>query len=75
MLWGYLAIGVCIGMVIGAVAAGYVAMKDATIIGMAMTIRCYCEELDCYECEFMGKDGGCRLRTPVRWQLDEETDE
>ena len=75
MQWGYLAIGVCIGMVIGAFAAGYVALKDSSIRGMAMTVQSYCSERDCFECEFMGEDGECRLRTPVTWPIDEESDE
>lgn len=76
MIWAYLAIGISIGTILGGAAAGYAAHKDATIKGMAMQIQTYCAGIDCYECEFMRQeDGGCRLRTPVGWKIDEGDDE
>lgn len=75
MVWGYLAIGICVGIVLGGAAAGYVAHKDATVKGMAMQIQAFCSELDCYECEFRRADGSCEIRTPVGWKIDKDDDE
>lgn len=71
-MWGYLIIGICIGMVLGALAAFYVAYKDAAVRGIALRLQDYCAEMDCFECEFMRKDGTCGLETPIKWALDKE---
>ena len=75
MMWGYIAIGILIGEAIGGAVGLYVGHKDSTVRGMAMQIQGYCAELDCYECEFMRKDGTCELKTPVSWKIDKEDDE
>ena len=52
-------------------------MSTSSIKTQAITLQLYCEDRDCYECEFMKKDGTCRIKAPLGWRLDdeEETDE
>ena len=70
------ALGGLVGIAITLLIVGYFMMTTSSIKTTALTMQLFCEDHDCYECEFMKVDGTCRIKAPVNWQLEEgETDE
>lgn len=71
------ALGGLVGIAITLVVVGYIMMTASSIKTQALTLQLYCEDRDCYECEFMNRDGTCKIKAPLGWHLEdeEETDE
>lgn len=76
-IYAIFALGGFVGIAITLVVVGFFLMSTSSIKTQALTLQLYCEDRDCYECEFMKKDGTCRIKAPLGWRLDdeEETDE
>lgn len=71
------ALGGLVGIAITLVVVGFFMMSTFSIKTQAITLQLFCEDRDCYECEFMNRDGTCKIKAPLGWRLDdeEETDE
>ena len=63
-------IGFIIGSVGGFVGLALFSSKNSGIRESARNIQLYCDELDCYECDFRRADGTCKLNCPTGWTLD-----
>lgn len=76
-IYAIFAFGGLVGIAITLVVVGFFLMSTSSIKTQALTLQLYCEDRDCYECEFINKDGTCRIKAPLGWRLDdeEETDE
>ena len=76
-IYAIFALGGLVGIAITLVVVGFFLMSTSSIKTLALTLQLYCEDRDCYECEFMNQDGPCRIKAPLGWRLDdeEETDE
>ena len=74
----FFALGGLVGVTITLAVVGYFMMTDSSLVKYsAITLQLYCEDRDCYECEFMNRDGTCKIKAPLGWNLEdeEETDE
>ena len=73
----FFALGGLVGMAITLAVVGYIMMSTSSVKHSAITLQLFCEDRDCYECEFMKRDGTCKIKAPLGWQLEdeEETDE
>jgi len=71
------ALGGLVGIAITLVVVGYIMMTASSIKTQALMLQLFCEDHDCYECEFMNRDGTCKIKAPLGWHLEdeEETDE
>lgn len=76
-IYAIFSLGGLVGLAISLVIVGYTMMTDSLIKTQALALQLYCEDRDCYECEFMKKDGTCKIKAPLGWNLEdeEETDE
>ena len=61
-------VGACLGFFLMAMFA----FKSASISQTARTIQMYCEDSECYECDFCKADWSCKLRDPMKWELEKE---
>lgn len=61
-----------VGSCFGFFGTALFAFKNASISQTARTIQLYCEDSDCYECEFCNADGSCKVRNPMKWELEKE---
>lgn len=74
----FFALGGLVGVTITLAVVGYFMMTDSSLVKYsALTLQLFCEDHDCYECEFMNRDGTCKIKAPLGWHLEdeEETDE
>ena len=65
-------IGFIVGSISGFVGLALFASKGIGIRESARNIQLYCDETDCYECEFRQADGTCQMRCPAGWTLNKK---
>ena len=53
----------------------FISSKDDSVRHSAMTIKYYCEDKDCYDCDLRRADGSCKVRDPMKWTIDNDGDE
>ncbi len=65
-------IGFIVGEIVMLITVAFFSSKNIGIRESAKNIQLYCDETDCYECEFRQLDGTCQMRCPAGWTLNKK---